>query len=94
MAEKKEIERLSARKAWLLQQNDSYRNNLRAESDNLREVCQLMERGHAFYRTATRLKAWMAPFSAFGIFRKKTLISGVMNRCLTGLKIWRRFRGT
>ncbi len=92
MAQKTEIENLSARKAWLVQQNDSHRNDLLAEADNLRQVCGLVERGYGFYQVANRVRAWMAPFSGFRIFKKRTWVTRLVNRCGAGWKIWREFR--
>lgn len=87
MAARLEQERLQARKARLIKQNDLHRANLQAEFENLRGAADWMERGFAFYRSAGRLKSWIKPPERF---RSSTNPLGKLVRgCLLGFRLWK-----
>lgn len=83
MASRTELERLEARKARLIKQNDLYRRDLLAEADNLREAADLIDRGHGFYKAATRLGG-SSLFSLFRSKEKSTAVAKVWEGCVAG----------
>ncbi|MEO6337628.1 MAG: hypothetical protein ABIP71_12485 [Verrucomicrobiota bacterium] len=73
-----------------MKQNDVFRDELLAESDNLRGVAGLAERGRSFYQAALKVKKWTSPFSF--IRRSNGLTSKVLGSCVLGLKFLRQLR--
>lgn len=90
MAARLEQERLQARKARLIKQNELYRRDLQAESENLRAAVEWIEQGYVFYKAAGRLRNWSAPFlSPRG--QKRTPLAKILQGCAFGFRLWRNF---
>ncbi len=90
MAAKTKLERRDARKERLIKQNDLYRRDLMAEEHNLRDGAELVERGHSFYRLATKLTGGLSIFSPKR--KKESTVSKVWNGCTKGLNILRNLQ--
>ncbi len=89
MAARLEQERLQARKARLIKQNDLHRENLQAELENLRGAADWMERGFAFYRSASRLKSWIKPPESSRSRSSKNPLGKLVRGCVLGFRLWK-----
>ncbi len=88
MAATSELERLQIRKARLIKQNDTFRRDLLAEADSLRDAAGLIERGHSFYEAASRLGNW-PPFAMFRRRKKQSSIAKIVKGCAVGFRLLR-----
>ena len=91
MAARTELERLQARKARLIKQNDLYRRELRGQSGHLREAAEWLERGHTFYKAAAQLGKWSSPLVFLSRKKKPhNSHSKLWNGCLLGFRLLRQ----
>jgi hypothetical protein len=86
MAAKLEQERLQARKARLIKQNEMHRRNLQAEVENLRGAAEWMERGYDFYKAAGRLGIWSAPLVS-SRRKKRNSFAKLFHGCVLGFRV-------
>lgn len=91
MATKRELERHALRKTRLIEQNDLHRQSLAAESDNLRQVANLVEKGHGFYQATRRLRTWVSPLLIIRS-RKKSVMQKIVSGSKWGLKLFQKWR--
>jgi len=91
MATKRELDRQATRKARLIQEIDFNRQALAAESENLKQVANLVEQGHGIYRIGQRLMTWAAPLNILRS-RNHSAMQKVLSSCSLGLKFFRNWR--